>query len=471
MVAPAVNLTLAAHSTTDDPPSGWTLVEGTSYATPHVSGVVALMLQAAPEIAELNGVDVLETIRGMLRETAEARGDPYDPDLSDKYSVRYGFGILDGYEAVRRATEFRTGNKAPVIDDLIAEPDVVEPGGTSSIRVEAQDPDGDGLEYSAEATGGELTGTGPTWTWTAPEDEGEYGIEVTVSDPFGNIVTSSLTVTVLGSGETNLPPEISSFRSSSEVMEVESRIELYVEAEDPDGDTLVYYYSASDGMIAGSGHRVRFEAPDDPGEVIITVTVEDGRGGIDSERLTVRVIPLPPHEPPVIVLATATPDEIDEGNRSSWIDIIVVVEERTSPIQGVYADLSELGQRSSRLMIYDTTLGDGGRRTLQYSLGLDRLHSLEEGNYTIIITAEDDANYISEPVEIPIRVLPSNGEQPVILSEDRDDGFPFWVLIPILIFVGIIIALTVLFILTRRSKRSGAMIPQGPATYQAVEIT
>lgn len=70
--------------------------DGTSMATPHVSGVIALMLEANPDLTA-------KQVKDILHDTSEARGDPYDPELSEKYNTDYGYGILDGYRAVKMA--------------------------------------------------------------------------------------------------------------------------------------------------------------------------------------------------------------------------------------------------------------------------------------------------------------------------------------------------------------------------------
>jgi subtilisin family serine protease len=71
---------------------------GTSYATPMVSGTVALMIEANPELR--GEWKVVETI---LTATAERRGEPSAPDVDPVWNSSFGYGIVDAYMAVKVA--------------------------------------------------------------------------------------------------------------------------------------------------------------------------------------------------------------------------------------------------------------------------------------------------------------------------------------------------------------------------------
>ena len=92
VVAPGTNI-MAPRV---DSYNGYISMSGTSMATPHVSGVVALMLEANPDLTP-------DQVKMILHKSAEARGSPYDPSLSEKYNVAYGYGIVDAYKAVLMA--------------------------------------------------------------------------------------------------------------------------------------------------------------------------------------------------------------------------------------------------------------------------------------------------------------------------------------------------------------------------------
>ncbi|MCI0497464.1 MAG: carboxypeptidase regulatory-like domain-containing protein, partial [Thermoplasmata archaeon] len=75
---------------------------GTSAAAAHVAGIVALMLEANPDLRPEGDY---HPIREILRATAESRGDAYDTNLSAKYNATWGYGLVDAYGAVVRAED------------------------------------------------------------------------------------------------------------------------------------------------------------------------------------------------------------------------------------------------------------------------------------------------------------------------------------------------------------------------------
>jgi outer membrane protein OmpA-like peptidoglycan-associated protein len=67
------------------------------------------------------------------------------------------------------------------------------------------------------------------------------------------------------------------------------------DAQDPDGDTLRYRWSAPSGSLANQQDRqTRWTAGQQPGPVTITVTVDDGKGGTASATTTIQVTAPPP---------------------------------------------------------------------------------------------------------------------------------------------------------------------------------
>ena len=67
--------------------------DGTSMATPLVSGVVALMLQAEPSLSPVE-------VKDILRNSSEKKGSPSEPSVSNRWNSDWGFGSLDASCAV-----------------------------------------------------------------------------------------------------------------------------------------------------------------------------------------------------------------------------------------------------------------------------------------------------------------------------------------------------------------------------------
>lgn len=86
-------------------------------------------------------------------------------------------------------------SRPPIIFSIKAEPKIVEPGGSSTITVEAGDPDKDKLIYTWSVINGKIEGSEKSIIWYSPEAEGKYDIIVTVSDG-SNSVNKSITVRV-----------------------------------------------------------------------------------------------------------------------------------------------------------------------------------------------------------------------------------------------------------------------------------
>ena len=69
---------------------------GTSYATPSVSGIIALMLEANPDLSPAE-------VKEILKLTAERRGEATQPDVDPFWNRDFGWGMADAYEATKMA--------------------------------------------------------------------------------------------------------------------------------------------------------------------------------------------------------------------------------------------------------------------------------------------------------------------------------------------------------------------------------
>ncbi|MGW0222803.1 S8 family serine peptidase [Streptomyces tendae] len=91
------------------PDGGYGTLDGTSMATPHVSGTVALMLQAQPDLT-------VDEALSILTGTSQSDGR-----YGERPNPRYGYGRIDAYAAVREAS-LRSGVRGTVTDERSGKP-------------------------------------------------------------------------------------------------------------------------------------------------------------------------------------------------------------------------------------------------------------------------------------------------------------------------------------------------------------
>ena len=140
-------------------------------------------------------------------------------------------------------------NNSPVINKLQAEKDWVSLSGESIIICVASDVDDDHLSYTWSATGGSFSGAGSIVTWTAPDTPGTYTITVMVADGKGGEASGQLSIDIT----INQSPVIESLIAEPSVVTRGENAIIECVASDPDGDTLVYEWSAARGGRAYRG--------------------------------------------------------------------------------------------------------------------------------------------------------------------------------------------------------------------------
>ncbi|MBE0430313.1 MAG: hypothetical protein IBX67_00640 [Dehalococcoidia bacterium] len=189
----------------------------------------------------------------------------------------------------------------PVIESLEADPERVFPSGSTQIVCTVSGPDGASLSYEWWASEGEIDGDGAMVTWTAPGVEKICHISVTVSDGRGRQDTDTLVIVA----KHNQPPVVHSLTAEPNWTTPSGSLRLICDAEDPDGHTLSYQWSAEAGHFEGTGAEVTWLAPEQTGIYEITVVVSDDYGGSAADALYVSVMR---GQPPVVeaLLVTAT---------------------------------------------------------------------------------------------------------------------------------------------------------------------
>ena len=82
---------------------------GTSYATPSVSGILALMIEANEDLSP-------EQMKEIIKFTAERKGEPTQPDVDPFWNRDFGWGLVDAYEATKLAIQLKEQNLTDQID-------------------------------------------------------------------------------------------------------------------------------------------------------------------------------------------------------------------------------------------------------------------------------------------------------------------------------------------------------------------
>lgn len=208
------------------------------------------------------------------------------------------------------------------------------------ISANATDPDGNTLYYTYTVNAGVIIGTGGNVQWDlSGVPIGKYQITVKVDDGRGLVTTLSKEIEIVKceckppiptpsptpapSPNTNdkygfiigiplrqkptemppnKPPELDSKLSTSIVYlpcddgkncpnEEKPLIDVFAEAIDPDGDSLLYTYDVTGGKIIGSGKDVQWDLSDiQPGKYQIRIEVDDGHGAIVEETKEIEVV-------------------------------------------------------------------------------------------------------------------------------------------------------------------------------------
>jgi len=462
VVAPGVGISFASSSRTSrlQGASGWSTGSGTSYSTPHVSGTVALMLQAKASLAPTEQVNPISKI---LHQTSEPRGEPYDTDLSPTYNTQYGYGIIDAFNAVKTSLTYVPVNHRPEISYFAVEPNVTTAGSTCRVRVVATDIDEEQLTYSLAVDDGILTGEGPLWDWKAPSDPGKYYFNLAVTDPSGGKDTAS-TFVMVQEGVPNRPPVITSFKAGKTVLPLDGTTNLRVVAIDQDGDELEYDYDAERGTIQGTGDEVIYQAPSQPVLDKVTVTVLDGKGGTDTRSIEIEVREETVNSPPVITLVSVEPGIINSNTSGERVVLYALIDDPDGleDIEIVMADLRSIGGGSGIEMLNDGVDPDVAADDLEFTLELPSVTDLENGTYQIQVTVYDygggtDTATVELIIDIPSSSSDVKGRQPGIGATA--------VIFFVIILVFIMIALSGLLMARSRRKRAPQKQVQYPVQY------
>ncbi|HIM13661.1 MAG: hypothetical protein CXX69_05780 [Candidatus Thalassarchaeum betae] len=182
---------------------------GTSYATPAVSGVAALVIEANGNLTPLQ-------VKEVLKQTAERRGEPSAPEVDPYWNQDFGYGYVDAHAAVTLALYLAASGQSESIDTSLQNHllSVIDANGTINItghawgqlssveRVEYRIDGSDWNEATYSSEPSEIGALTP-FTWHVilnPEklSEGAHEIEARAVSGEGNSLP--VLATVHGSG-------------------------------------------------------------------------------------------------------------------------------------------------------------------------------------------------------------------------------------------------------------------------------
>ena len=162
----------------------------------------------------------------------------------------------------------------PTIQSIDANPATLQPGGQRTVTVNVNNPGGQPLTYSWSARYGQISGSGNTITWTAPNNPGIYAIYLTVSDGTSTIKTG-VPVTVT-SGDGGLLGQYFKTARIRNVPILQTEIFRRV---DPNINLTWYNVSPNPALMTNTGWGARWTGYikcEVPGTYVFRVHVDDG---------------------------------------------------------------------------------------------------------------------------------------------------------------------------------------------------
>ena len=221
-----------------------------------------------------------------------AAGETVTKTYDDDGTFTVLLSAMDDAGAVGQQTiEVTINNVAPVITSMVALPDANPDEGTEiDLESEATDQGSDDIPdliYTWDFGDGSPTETGENseHTWA---DDGIFTVILTVDDQDGGITTQTMVITVA-----NVDPIIS---TTAPVNALEDSLYTYApQVQDPGDEVFTWTISASapPTMVIDAATGVITWTPDYDdflvGQYSLTLTVDDGDGGIDQQSWTITI--------------------------------------------------------------------------------------------------------------------------------------------------------------------------------------
>lgn len=382
--------------------NAYVALDGTSMATPQVAGIVALMLEAKPDLTPTE-------VRDILRLSAEKRGNNNISPEHPKYDTHWGWGHVDAYAAVNLAL----GLPDLSVTSIEIDPTDASEGDQIELRARIRELNGRDAEADIEfydETDGEVIATvhrsiPANALRTVPSGYfaargGERTFRVTVKnvspgdkDPSNNERVFSTTI--------NYRPIPDVTADTTDVLTYEKVLIDGSDSTDRDGSVRQYHFDLGDGTTTGwqtdptTEHEYR-----KMGEYTVSLSVRDDMDAesMDTADITITVRNRPP-------TAGAGSDRTVTANES--IEFDGTGQDRDGVIALWEWDFENDG-------VFDYVSTEDGKTTHAYA---------REGNYTAVLRVTDDDNATATDIRnITVISEGTPNSPPVAIMDSPVDG-------------------------------------------------
>jgi len=405
VVAPGVAITGASHDAVPGAARGARESSGTSQATPHVAGILALMLQANASLAPAD-------LKRLLASTATL------PDGSRPPNPRpdWGHGLVDAFAAVRAAMG---GNKPPRVSLVTDAAHGSVPVGTRVVFEASGSTDDLGIASIAWRFDDGVRASGPRANRTF-DTPGARSVEVAVTDLEGAVARANATIRVIAPDRTTDEPPVARLTFEPSAVVVGEPVVFDGRASTDDVGVVEWSWDVhDDGTVDARGERVRWTGFGEPSVVVVRLTVRDTLGQAATAVGTLLVERAPVEDP-----APATPSAPRDATPPTLS--IVSPEDGARRLEGEILVSWRAGDDAVRVVVWlddvavhETDRGGAGRVALRASAGPHTLllKAWDEAGNAAIARASFSA-YAAEPLE------PADAGEPDVEPAPAPRGVP-----------------------------------------------